>query len=42
MLRRLEPLAFVVGTGLLYFAALPAACAYAGARGMWLKLRDKR
>jgi hypothetical protein len=41
-IRRLEPLAFVVGAGLLYFGVLPAACAYAGARGLWLKVKDAR
>jgi hypothetical protein len=40
MLRRLEPLLFVAGVGILYFGVVPAACAYAAARGAWLKLRD--
>lgn len=42
MLHRLEPVAFVAIVAVLYFGVLPAACAYAGARGLLLKLRDKR
>jgi len=42
MLRRLEPLAFVMACAVGYFVLVPAACAYVGARGLALKLRDKR
>jgi len=41
MLRRFEPLAHVIGVGVLYFGIVPAALAYCGARGLLLKLRDR-